>query len=191
MTNEARTTTGPDGELSTEHPVDPRAIAITGLTTLAWYAVPDVVRHRGARALLKTGVLVAGGVLSTTSTIEGRRAREAFGSLRETLPADPTADPAVSVPEREEPDADTTGRGRETGPSPVAIGAATLGVVAGSVALAVAGEKWLYRRGERLRARGTRLPHTRVALASAVVAGALAALEPFAWKGAERFGTPR
>lgn len=50
----------------------------------------------------------------------------------------------------------------------------------------VAGEKWVYRRGERLRDRGVRLPHTRVGLAVGALAVALAAAEPLLWNAEER-----
>ncbi|MFC7879157.1 hypothetical protein [Isoptericola sp. NPDC057391] len=66
---------------------DARSVAITGLTTLAWYAVPDVVGPRWARALAKTGVLAGGLGLGLALTAEGRSAvdgvREARGELRD------------------------------------------------------------------------------------------------------------
>ncbi|MGO1295174.1 MAG: hypothetical protein ACTMIE_13795, partial [Cellulosimicrobium funkei] len=52
--------------------------------------------------------------------------------------------------------------------------------------LVVAGEKWVYRRGERLRDRGVRLPHTRVGLVVGALAVALAAAEPLLWNAEER-----
>ncbi|OLT50952.1 hypothetical protein [Cellulosimicrobium sp. CUA-896] len=62
-------------------------------------------------------------------------------------------------------------------PAVLALGG--VGAVAVSAALAVAGERWVYRRGERLRARGLRLPHTRVGVAMAAVAVVLTAAEPY------------
>ena len=60
----------------TRKSADPRTVAIAGLMTVAWYAVPDVVRPRWARALAKTAVGTAGVVLTLTSTAEGIEARE-------------------------------------------------------------------------------------------------------------------
>ncbi|MGN7702894.1 hypothetical protein [Cellulosimicrobium sp. 22601] len=185
----------------TRRSADPRAVAIAGLMTVAWYAVPDVVRPRWARALAKTAVATAGAVLTVTSTAEGRDAREGVRSLRDAVrsPDDagdhvaaastgttggPGAEPAdgaarednTNVPEREEP----------TPVPPGVVAAGAIGGVALATTLAVAGEKWVYRRGERLRARGVRLPHTRVGLVLGALAVALAAAEPLLWNAEDR-----
>ncbi|MGO1242345.1 MAG: hypothetical protein ACTMHU_13035, partial [Cellulosimicrobium funkei] len=73
--------------------------------------------------------------------------------------------------------------------TPVPAGVAVAGAAAGlalATTLVVAGEKWVYRRGERLRDRGVRLPHTRVGLVVGALAVALAAAEPLLWNAEER-----
>jgi phosphoribosylanthranilate isomerase len=67
----------------TRRVADPRTVAIAGLSTVAWYAVPDVVRPRWVRALAKTAIGTAAVVLTFTSTTEGTEAREGLRSLRD------------------------------------------------------------------------------------------------------------
>lgn len=192
--------------------VDARSVAITGLTTLAWYAVPDVVGPRWARAATKAGVLVGGLGLGMALTSEGRSAvdgmREARGELRdlrdlarraETLPAEDgdadlgdteakvaarggargvegaDADPEdnVLLGDAELADADPL-------PDPAVAGAVSAGALALAATVVVVCEKWAYRRGERWRAQGRRLPHTRVGLILGVLAAAATALDPSA-----------
>lgn len=194
--------------------VDARSVAITGLTTLAWYAVPDVVGPRWARALVKTGVLAGGLGLGLAATAEGRSAvdgiREARDEVRElrdladrinALPADedragePDDEPGGVDREADEAEraGDTTepednvllgdpglADGADPLPDPVVAGSVTAGAVAFGIVVAVAGEKWAYRRGERWRAQGRRLPHTRVGLILGVLAAAATALDPSA-----------
>ncbi|MFE6234506.1 hypothetical protein [Cellulosimicrobium sp. NPDC057862] len=193
--------------MTTEHEptrrsADPRTVAIAGLMTVAWYAVPDVVRPRWARALAKAAVVTTGAVLTVTSTAEGREAREGVRSLRDAVraagvdaedlgaapgggtsavPEAGPADDAVREDNTYAPDHD-----EPTSVPPAVVGAAVAGGVVLATALAVAGEKWAYRRGERLRARGVRLPHTRVGLALGALAVALAAAEPLLWNPEER-----
>ncbi|MGN6240875.1 MAG: hypothetical protein ACTHNI_14195 [Cellulosimicrobium cellulans] len=186
----------------TRRSADPRTVAIAGLTTVAWYAVPDVVRPRWARALAKAVVATTGAVLTVTSTAEGREAREGVRSLRDaaraagtdadgldvvpstrtsTLPEAEPADDAVREDNTYAPD-----RVEPTQVPPGVVGAAAVGGVVLATALAVAGEKWAYRQGERLRARGVRLPHARVGLALGALAVALAAAEPYLWNAEDR-----
>ncbi|MFI2105115.1 hypothetical protein ACH436_17610 [Isoptericola sp. NPDC019693] len=198
--------------------VDARSVAITGLTTLAWYAVPDVVGPRWARALAKAGVLAGGfglGMVVTTegrSVVEGiRESRDEARELRDladrikALPpegADEEADEEADEdgPGVAEPEGDAAGRtpdahvpednvllgdpelvdGADPLPDPVVAGSVTAGAIAFGIAVAVLGEKWAYRRGERWRAQGRRLPHTRVGLVLGVLAAAATALEPSA-----------
>jgi len=191
----------------TRRAVDPRTAAIAGLSTLAWYAVPDVVGPRWARALAKTAVATAGVALTLTSTDEGEQAREGVRSLREAVraagggttgadvgtgvdgaPIGDRADAATSaVAGRPEEDDSWAADPEEVAPVPT--GVAVAGVATGlalATAAVVAGERWAYRRGERLRARGTRLPHTRVGLVLGALAVALAAAEPLLWNAEER-----
>ncbi|MFE5294710.1 hypothetical protein ACFQ8T_21240 [Isoptericola sp. NPDC056618] len=65
--------------------VDARSVAITGLTTLAWYAVPDVVGPRWARALTKAGVLAGGLGLGMALTAEGRSAVDGVREARDEV----------------------------------------------------------------------------------------------------------
>lgn len=191
--------------------VDARSVAITGLTTAAWYAVPDVVGPRWARALAKAGVLTGGLALGLAATTEGRSAvdgvREVRDELRDLRGADAegredgATDGAGQDPDGDpdhDPDRD---QGRQPGrddnvlatvpdlddvdplPHPVVAGAAAAGVLALVAAVAVAGEKWAYRRGERWREQGRRLPHTRVGLVLGALAAAATVLDPSAARG--------
>lgn len=181
--------------------VDARSVAITGLTTLAWYAVPDVAGPRWARALAKAGVLAGGLGLGMALTAEGRSAvdgvREARDEVRDLrdlarrVEAPPEGDDGdlgdaglddagvadadlednVLLGDAELADADPL-------PDPAVAGAAAAAAVALAVTVAVAGEKWAYRRGERWRAQGRRLPHTRVGLVLGALAAVATALDP-------------
>ncbi|WP_069385463.1 hypothetical protein [Cellulosimicrobium cellulans] len=157
--------------------VDPAALVTAGATTLAWYAVPDVVGPRWARALAKTAVSAAGAVLTVRATAEGREAQEAVRSARAAVRV--AADTSDGATADGPGTADATDDDAPSSARPAVLVLAGVGAVAVSTALAVAGEKWVHRRGERLRARGVRFPHTRVGLAMAVVAVALTAVEPY------------
>ncbi|KLN35904.1 hypothetical protein FB00_02585 [Cellulosimicrobium funkei] len=184
----------------TRRSADPRTVAIAGLMTVAWYAVPDVVRPRWARALAKTAVGTAGIVLTLTSTAEGIEAREGVRALRDAArdagaagtdpdasPDRPADRPAGGAPDAAREDNTYVPDHDEATPVPpaVVVGGAAAGVALATT-LVVAGEKWVYRRGERLRARGVRLPHTRVGLVLGALAVALAAAEPLLWNAEDR-----
>lgn len=171
--------------------VDARSVAITGLTTLAWYAVPDLVRPRWARALAKAGVLAGGVGLGVALTAEGRSAvdgmREVRDELRDLRDADESAaqdgEGAAQGTERGDRDdnvlaADVALDDADRLPDPAVAGTVAAGALALAVTIAVAGEKWAYRRGERWRAQGRRLPHTRVGLILGALAAVATALDP-------------
>ena len=155
--------------------IDLREVAISGGATLAWYAVPDVVRSRRARALVKTAVLVSGFALAmaTRGGSEARAAardvRDAVGAFGAVDPADP-ADPGGPACPTGAGDADGTGR-------PVLTGAVVVGGLAVAGTVAVLGERWAYRAGEHLRARGVRAPHTTVGLVLGAATAGLAVVE--------------
>ncbi len=176
----------------TRRVADPRTVAIAGLSTVAWYAVPDVVRPRWARALAKTAVATAAVVLTFTSTTEGDR-----GARGPALPARRRPRGGRGRGRRDARDRD--GRRRPAGGQHLGDGRRRHHAGAGRRrrrghgGRARArddprgrGEKWVYRRGERLRDRGVRLPHTRVGLAVGALAVALAAAEPLLWNAGER-----
>lgn len=153
--------------------VDPRSVVINGVTTFAWYAVPDVVRPRWARALAKTAVVAAGAALGAGTTREGAEARAAVCDVRDgirsaTVPSD--TDPSDTDPSATAPDG--TGAGRA-----VAATVAVVGGMAVAGTLAVLGERWIYRFAERLRGRGVRAPHTAVGLVLGAAAAGLAVIE--------------
>jgi len=179
--------------------VDARSVAITGLTTLAWYAVPDVVGPRWARALTKVAVLGGGVALVAVATQEGRSALDGVREVRDELrdlgaaaagavDGDGRTDGAVGADGADvaggRDDNVLLGEGGLDGadplPDPVVVGVAAGAAAVVAVVVAVAGEKWAYRRGERWRARGLRLPHTRVGLLLGAAAAAATALDPSA-----------
>ena len=109
---------------------------LAGATTAAWYALPDVVRCRGARVVLKTGLLAAfgaGWVLARPRTEApiGPQGPDQLDEVFELI--------------REEP------------AKALAIGGAA---VAFTAVCAVLGEKAIFRFGERRRARGVWGAHT-------------------------------
>lgn len=127
---------------------DPRTLrlafaGVSALTVLTWYALPDAVRSRGARTVIKVGLLgvTAAGVAMTPQVFPDARQLKALSRL--DLPV-----PAVAA---------------------VAV-AATVAATAGTIW----GEKAIYARGERLRARGVRCAHTPTAAALALATGAVA-----------------
>lgn len=188
----------PEGPEGSEGP-DVRSAVVTGVTTALWYAVPDVVGPRWGRALAKSAVAAAGLGVGLAATAEGRAAREGLRAAGDLV--DGAADGPAGEPGRDGERRDESAGGRDdepgagTGPdeaddqgAPVdpRLAAAALAVGLGAAAaLAVAGEKWTYRLGERWRARGRALPHTRVGLAMGVLAAGLTLLEPRA-VGADR-----
>ncbi len=127
-----------------------KAVA-AGLTTFAWYALPDVVRSRGLRGVLKAGVLGA------------------FGA----------AWAAIDEPSRTAPGPDKIDTVLEAIRQNPGGTAAVAGVaVATSSALGVAGEKAIFGFGERRRARGVRCAHTLPALVLGSIAAVGVLLEP-------------
>jgi hypothetical protein len=171
---------------------DAKTGVVYGLTTAAWYTVPDIAQRRGTRALLKTACGIAG-MAVLLRTDEGRQAIEGVRSLRdavrdaaaETDPADSASlgddaarDVAQGLDSDEVPDNPVHGLTpveiSPAGKAAIASGAAVvLGI---TTVLAVVGEKAAYRWGERMRARGVRAPHLRVGLtigAATVLLGGL------------------
>lgn len=127
--------------------------------TVAWYSLPDYVRSRPLRGLVKAGLL---GVIGW--------------SITATLPR------AEDLPPYEDEDVDYSKKGpaveqdplegvTEAGPAELAVLA---GAAVGSAVLTVAIERWLFGRGERRRALGARFAHTRQGL---VLGGLAAALD--------------
>ncbi|MFT3875654.1 MAG: hypothetical protein QM708_04430 [Propioniciclava sp.] len=109
----------------------------TGLAATAWYALPDAVRSRGARGVLKVGILCAAGA--------------AWALLR----VKPVQEPG--------PDGfDQTLAAIRENPGKAAAIAAV--VVTAGTAVSVIGEKATFAFGERRRARGVRFAHTVPAL---------------------------
>jgi hypothetical protein len=119
---------------------------VSALTVLTWYALPDAVRSRRARAVIKTGLL---GVSAAGATM----IPHIFPETRQlTLP-----------------------------PSLDMHGSARVALSIGALAVAAAGtiwfEKFVYARGERLRASGVRCAHTPAALAIALATGEAALID--------------
>ncbi|MDO5533720.1 MAG: hypothetical protein Q4F65_03605 [Propionibacteriaceae bacterium] len=126
----------------------PQAVTM-GVTTLAWYALPDAVRSRPARALLKAGLLVAGGAVWVQARTPDDRVQSGPDAFDDALAAVNEA----------------PGKALAIGGTVLALG----------TALSVAGEKAIFAFGERRRARGVRFAHTLPALGLGVL-GALTTL---------------
>ena len=144
--------------------VDPTRVAgfAAGVgATVAWYALPDYVRSRPLRGLVKAGLL---GVLGWSMVAQLPEAAE--------LPPydDEDADCSKSSPWRR-------GSARRChGGGPGGAGGCVAGAALGSAMITVGVERWLFRRGEARRAQGTRFAHTRQGLALGGLEAALTAL---------------
>ena len=129
--------------------------------TVAWYALPDYVRSRPLRALVKAGLL---GVLGWSMVAQ--------------LPE------GAELPPYDDEDTDCSKSSPVAGEDPLEgiteADAAELAVLAGaalgSAMITVGVERWLFRRGERRRAQGSRFAHTRQGLALGGLEAALTAL---------------
>ena len=139
--------------------VDPTRVAgfAAGVgATVAWYALPDYVRSRPLRALVKTGLLGAiGWSIVTMLPEEGEL--PPYDDETDCSKGSPVAgeDPLTGVTEAE--------------PRELAVLA---GAALGSAMITVGVERWLFRRGERRRAEGVRLAHTRQGLVLGVLEAA-------------------
>ena len=114
---------------------------VSALTVLTWYALPDAVRSRRARAVIKAGLLVVTGAGMAMVP-------QVFPDAQRL-----TDGPPIDVP--------------RTTLTAVSIGAAAV-----AIAGTIWGEKAIYARGERIRARGVRCAHTPTAAAMALATGA-------------------
>lgn len=149
--------------------------AVTGAATTAYYATPDLIRSRTARGWAKAGcaaVVAAAAVpdlRKARADASARRVRREQEARRATSTAEPPEEP-VGL------------RDALDGMSPrarVVVGATAAALVAGSVAMTVAGERWIFRRGEVRRAAGRSWPHTRAAVVWGLVsAGMLLVPDP-------------
>ena len=144
-------------------PVSPTraaGIAVGAGATLAWYALPDFVRSRPLRALVKTGLLGAIGWSIVTMLPEDGELPP-YDDETDCSKGSPVAgeDPLTGVTEAE--------------PRELAVLA---GAALGSAMITVGVERWLFHRGERLRAQGSRFAHTRQGLALGGLEAALTAL---------------
>ena len=144
--------------------VDPTRVAgfVAGVgATVAWYALPDYVRSRPLRSLVKAGLL---GVLGWSMVAQLPEAAE--------LPPydDEDADCSKSSPVAGEDPLDGV---TEADPAELAVLA---GAALGSAMITVGVERWLFRRGEARRAQGTRFAHTRQGLALGGLEAALTVL---------------
>lgn len=118
------------------------AAAASGVV-FAWYAMPDVVRSRGVRTVLKTGLLGVTAVGAAKAPQIYKAAGEDAPEITDLLEG---RDPGVLL----------------------AVGGAAL---VGGTVVTVASEKWIFGRGERLRADGRRWAHTPLALGLAALCG--------------------
>ena len=128
--------------------------------TVAWYALPDYVRSRPLRGLIKTGLL---GVIGWSLV-------SMLPDEPELAPYDDEVDCSKASPVAGEDPLDGI---TEADPSELAVLA---GAAVGSAMITVGVERWLFRRGERRRASGVRFAHTRQGLVLGGLEAALTAL---------------
>ena len=159
---------------SVDHPTLSTVVIMTA-GTLKWYAMPDFVRSRPLRVLAKTAI--AGVMVATLAHVHGARHADLVNEEAELADLAPQTDGLPT-------DLSTHARDRKSEvlgledldeltrtPGGVAVltaaGATTVGL---AVAVSVFAEKWLFSRGERRRAEGRALAHTRQAIALASLA---------------------
>jgi hypothetical protein len=152
----------------------------SGALTFAWYALPDAVPSRRARAAAKVALMVP--VLGL-AVAQFRRAWESsragapdehapssgtLGRIRALTSTPPTLDASVIHAPADAPT-------KRRCPSPRQAAALAVGALAlfGTVASMVATERGIHRYGQHLGARGVRLPHTRIGLVAALASGGL------------------
>ncbi len=169
--------------------IDRRDIAeavASGAVTAVWYALPDAVASRRARAALKVGLLVP---VVGLSVVQSRRALDEVAAARASdagAGADDalarvralTATTPVLDSSTVRPAGDPTDDGRpawKRGIVPAASAVAGAALAAGVVVGTVAAERGIHRLGRRLGARGVSLPHTRVGLVAGLVTAAISA----------------
>lgn len=146
---------------------------VNGVVTGAWYALPDVVASRRARAVLKVAVVVAS-MARTARPANPADADTRDGSATANAPEPGTDLSTLVARMRTEPviDAQSLGLGA-SGParSPRKAKMIAVSLVALTAVGTVAGERAIYRWGERLTARGVRFAHTRIGLVAGGVTG--------------------
>lgn len=140
----------------------PASAAVTAAATTAYYACPDVVRTPRARRAVRAALL---GVLSLTSVSEWQEMRRAE--------ADAADRPAPAGVDEAPPAHRGEGHPQLGARQKVVLAGAATGVLAAGVAGVVLAERWLLARGERRRADGHRLAHTRQGLVLGALAGAI------------------
>ena len=140
-----------------EHPEVGTAGSVAALSTL-YYALPDFLRRRPLRIAARVGCIAAITAIATHETTT-------------RLNDDDTLTPDAPAPENPESPEDPSGQESPEDPGfpqkPIALAgmiAAGIAALAGSIALDVALERRIFARGERRRAAGVRLAHTRQAL---------------------------
>lgn len=131
-----------------EHPEVGTAGSVAALSTL-YYALPDFLRRRPLRIAARVGCIAAITAIATHETTT-------------RLNDDDTLTPDAPAPENPESPEDPGFPQK-----PIALAgmiAAGIAALAGSIALDAALERKIFARGERRRAAGVRLAHTRQAL---------------------------
>ena len=144
----------------TNSPNVPLAVSL-GAATLAWYAMPDLVRSRTARTVLKAALLAGGGVAwkLLAPPAEAQHGPDVFDEVLSAINGEPA---------------------RALG-----VGAAAVGL---TTAVTVWAEKAIFHFGERRRARGESFAHTLPAIGLAVLGGA-ATLPLPGWAGRAMAGS--
>ena len=129
--------------------------------TVTWYALPDYVRSRPLRGLVKAGLLGVLGWSMVAQLPEGAELPPYDDEDTDCSKASPVAgeDPLEGVTEAD--------------PAELAVLA---GAALGSAMITVGVERWLFHRGERRRAQGARFAHTRQGLALGGLEAALTVL---------------
>lgn len=161
-----------------QHAVDNPAIwnaVSAALTTAGYYAVPDFVQSRGARAAAKAAIALPFVGMQLHQAVEfTKKNRE---EVRELEIAEDVMDDDGAPVVAEEPDAaSATEPLNPLNAKTPQFALALTGIGAVTAGLVVVGEKLVYGRAEKLRARGVSKPHAKQGLVLAGLVGILTAV---------------
>ncbi|MDO4259307.1 MAG: peptidase S9 [Actinomycetaceae bacterium] len=142
---------------------------ITGVGTIAWYAMPDVIHSRPARTVLKVGLL---GAMSAQILAPLASESSAADLWQPGIYEQEEDTEEIEAPEGPRA-ADLVGEVLRNPARHLPILASTAGALALGAVGAVAGERWIFNRGERRRRAGVRGAHLRQAIPLAALAVAV------------------
>lgn len=137
----------------------------SGILTFLFYATPDFIRRRSARVAAKTAIAAA---IAGINVHDGLTREDAdmpqLDTDLDTMKSENFAGTDTDGIAGTDTDDRETLKLPESKRARAAFLLGGSALLVGMIAIDVASERWIFRRGERRRAAGKRLPHTRQAL---------------------------